>query len=546
LRINDLGESDYRKYFEARLQDKRMRKSGAGYSALCPFHPDTNPSLSVNTEKGVWRCHSSCGSGGVISFEQLFSSCDKHTALKNISEIIGQPQLFLSIGKEPEAIYSYEDANGREVFQVVRNPGKRFTQRHRNEKGEWEYKTADIPMLPYHLSEIICASEVAVAEGEKDADNLRAVLRNQSGKFTATTSPRGAGKWLDSFAPFFSGKKVIVFMDNDDPGRAHALQVANSVFRYANGVKVVSCPEVKDVSDYLKIHTVQELIQLVKQTPTWLPKESTTTLFVTVTQLEEKASKYIDWLVEGVIERGANGLFIGRPKAGKSPAALDLAIAMASGQKWLDFFITKPLRVALVSREDHVNLTARRAMKYRLHRNLTLEGLDGKLYINAKGMCPKIMLDEPTEVAALIADLKRYQTEFLILDVMRVMHGTDENDNTLMQKIIDTLNRIQDNAGCSICLLHHTNKDRDASLTESARGAGAIAGWGEFVLGVRVEDEVDWVREFLCEIKADLPPERFFWKILNTEEGGTKLERVNYTPPSHGRKRNDVNQDSPF
>jgi hypothetical protein len=342
----------------------------------------------------------------------------------------------------------------------------------------------------------------------------------------------------------------VVFADNDQPGRDHAEKVANSVYRYANGIKVVhfkELPEGGDVADYLAAHSVQELIQLVKNTPVWKPEQPTSTLFVSVTEFLANANQYIDWMVEGLIERGPNGLFLGRPKAGKSPCALDLAIALASGQKWFDFFIPKRAKVAYVSREDHKSMTQRRMLKYCIHRGLKQSDLDGWLYINSKGMSPKIMLDNPTEVDGLIADLKRYQSEFLILDVMRVMHGVEENDNTQMQKIIDTLNRIQDNAGCSICLLHHTNKDRDASLTESARGAGAIAGWGEFVLGVRVEDEIEWVREFLCEIKADSPPERFYWKITNTPEGGTKLERVEYTPPSNRRKRNnEVNFDTPF
>jgi putative DNA primase/helicase len=546
MKISDLAEKDFTKYFEARLAENRLRRSGHGHMALCCFHHESNPSLSVNLQKGIWKCHACNIGGGILDFEQRYSSCDKQTALKNIAEIVGQPQLYLSTGKEPEAIYSYVDANGIEVFQVVRYPGKRFTQRHRKDDGTWEYKTSDLQMVPYHLDEIICAAEVACSEGERDADSLRAILRTQSGKFTATTSPRGAGKWKDSFAPFFTGKKVVIFQDNDAPGIAHALQVANSVYRYANGVKIVSCPDAKDVSDYLATHTAQDLIKLVKQTPVWKPEEPTQTLFVSATQFLETATEYIDWIVEGLVERGANGLFLGRPKAGKSPAGLDLAIALASGQKWFDFFIPKRTKVAYVSREDHHNLTQRRALKYCIHRNLNKSDLDGWLYINAKGMTPKIMLDCPEDVAALIADLKRQQSEFIILDVMRVMHGAEENDNTEMQKIVDALNRIQDSTGCPICLLHHTNKDKDASLTESARGAGAIAGWGEFVMGVRVEDEIEWVREFLCEIKADLPPERFFWKILNTADGGTKLERVEYAPSTRGRKRNEVNDNTPF
>src|SRR5258706_4815683 len=108
-------------------------------------------------------------------------------------------------------------------------------------------------------------------------------------------------------------------------------------------------------------------------------------------------------------------MMIARPKCGKSFAILDLALALASGQRWLDFYVQKRIRTALVSREDNYGLTQWRNLKLSKHRNLTPADLDGWLYINAKGLKPKIMLDYPDDVATLVADLKRYQTEFLIL-----------------------------------------------------------------------------------------------------------------------------------
>src|SRR5205809_6598843 len=127
MRLADLKEPDFRRYFETRLAENRFRKSGIGYMALCPFHADKNPSLSISTERGCWKCHAgSCGHGGVLEFERKFSSCDTETAMARIAEIVGQPQL--SLGQHPDEIYQYVDANGRDYFQVVRYPGKRFTQ----------------------------------------------------------------------------------------------------------------------------------------------------------------------------------------------------------------------------------------------------------------------------------------------------------------------------------------------------------------------------------------------------------------------------------
>ena len=142
MKLNELTEAQFRHYFEVRLANNRFRKSQTGYSALCCFHDDRTPSLSVNTEKGCYKCHAGCGAGGILDFEMKFSSCDKETAMARIAEIVGLQQL--NLGQKPEAVYSYTDAFGKELFQVVRYPGKRFTQRQPDGKGGWIYKTQDL------------------------------------------------------------------------------------------------------------------------------------------------------------------------------------------------------------------------------------------------------------------------------------------------------------------------------------------------------------------------------------------------------------------
>ncbi|MCX8095124.1 MAG: DNA primase [Caldisericia bacterium] len=42
-----------------------IKKRGKNYVALCPFHPDKNPSLNISKEKGLFHCFG-CGVGGTI------------------------------------------------------------------------------------------------------------------------------------------------------------------------------------------------------------------------------------------------------------------------------------------------------------------------------------------------------------------------------------------------------------------------------------------------------------------------------------------------
>ena len=45
-----------------------LKKSGANYWGLCPFHNDKKPSFCVSPTKGIYKCFS-CGAGGdALSF----------------------------------------------------------------------------------------------------------------------------------------------------------------------------------------------------------------------------------------------------------------------------------------------------------------------------------------------------------------------------------------------------------------------------------------------------------------------------------------------
>src|SRR5690606_37233611 len=43
-----------------------LRKTGATYKGLCPFHSERTPSFVVFPHSGTWHCFGACGTGGDI------------------------------------------------------------------------------------------------------------------------------------------------------------------------------------------------------------------------------------------------------------------------------------------------------------------------------------------------------------------------------------------------------------------------------------------------------------------------------------------------
>jgi DNA primase catalytic core len=88
---------DLRGYIESR--GISLKKNGKGYVGLCPFHADTNPSLSVNTQKNLWQCFG-CGTGGdIIRFVELLDKVSFPAAVKKIAESMQSNESYLYLNK---------------------------------------------------------------------------------------------------------------------------------------------------------------------------------------------------------------------------------------------------------------------------------------------------------------------------------------------------------------------------------------------------------------------------------------------------------------
>jgi AAA domain-containing protein/DnaB helicase-like protein len=264
-------------------------------------------------------------------------------------------------------------------------------------------------------------------------------------------------------------------------------------------------------------------------------------LFVSAPQLIASVPKEIDWLVCGVIERGANGFFSAVPKGGKSWASEDLAASLALGCDWMGFKIPDPVKVALISREDNPHLTAWRLRQLCAGKSCadpTL--LERNLYVNTRLQSAELMLDNHAQMAELMTALRTLRPQFAIFDVFNVLHAADENDNQEMRAVLRRLSAIQAEIGCGIGVVHHYNKNDQGSITQRLRGSSAIAGWAEWLIGISMADEETKLRRMEFELKAAQPPDPVYYRIESTA-AATRLELASSaTRPSRRREGSEA------
>ena len=63
-----------------------LTKKGKSYTGLCPFHKDSNPSLSVDNNKGLYNCFGCGESGDHFSLVEKIKGYDFKMSLKYLKE----------------------------------------------------------------------------------------------------------------------------------------------------------------------------------------------------------------------------------------------------------------------------------------------------------------------------------------------------------------------------------------------------------------------------------------------------------------------------
>jgi putative DNA primase/helicase len=423
-----------------------VRREGHQWKALCPAHPDKNPSLAIREEGGkiLLYCFAGCSLRSVLNAAGI-EDCEL------FGEDAARPR-FMSE-------YEYVNENGELLYQVIRFEPKSFSQRRPDGRGGWIWNLHGIRRVLYKLPEVRDAQSVYVVEGEKDVETILRL------GFTATCNSGGAGKWKPEYSECLLGKRVHIIADADEPGRRHAHDVAAALFGKVESLRLIELPGAKDVSEWVEHGGSREVLaELIRKTPEWAPKEKTHEGFrlTSLRDLMLEPDEHISWLLADKLPAGGLAVVCAKPKVGKSTFARCLSLAVANGKPFLDCATTKGPVIYLALEE-------KRSEVRRHFADLGATG-EEEIYIHTA--------TAPQEAVLELCQLtKQIRPVLIVIDpLFKFVRIRDEKAYAEVCNAIEPVLTLARESGAHVLLSHHSGKTERADATDGILGSTAIFG----------------------------------------------------------------------
>ncbi|MFI8529060.1 AAA family ATPase [Streptomyces aquilus] len=171
----------------------------------------------------------------------------------------------------------------------------------------------------------------------------------------------------------------------------------------------------------------------------------------------------VEPLMHGMLNKASVVWLSGKFGTYKTFLALAWSCCVATGNAWEGHRVERPGPVVYVAAEGHRGILGRTVAweagfnRARLTRNLI---------VTPKGLDPR----EPADMAKLTRQIKKTGAVMVVFDTLhRCAPGMDENSNKDAGEAFQALQRLKDETGVTVLVLHHTGHSG-----ERARGASAM------------------------------------------------------------------------
>jgi AAA domain len=458
-----------------------IRKIADGYSALCPAHEDSTPSLSVKAGRDqpvVMFCHAGCDQESILTelglrWEDI--SAPREERPRDADE-------WTPVGPASD-VYDYRAADGTLLFQVLRVPqpgGKKtFLQRvpdHTAPHGH-RWKLGDTQRVIYRLPEVLTAisegCEVFIVEGEKDVHTLA-----REGH-TATCNPGGAGKWLPDYSVLFVDATVRIIADCDKPGQAHARAVAASLADFAASVTICEPTAGKDITDHFAAGKTLDDVLTTWTTETAAPADLAPDLYQFLSVQDPER----EWIIPGILERGDRLIWTGFEGLGKTVVTRMLAISAAAGLQPFTEERFKPQRVLYIDCENSERQGRRHFRKLEEVARLKMRPVpeNGMFLIHRP---TGIDLSRAEDAAWLMERVTAHEPDLLVCGPFYRLHASEQEDEGSARRVVAALDAARIKGDCALIVEHHAPHGKGSQREVRPFGSSLLMRWPEMGMGI--------------------------------------------------------------
>ncbi len=110
-----------------------LKRAGANYKGLCPFHNEKTPSFIVSPQKQIFTCFGGCGaSGDVVSFVEKYYNLDFNEAVQKLADEYGINIQRTAYSDDREKYYQINREAARFFYRNLtekKNPGYTYMQK---------------------------------------------------------------------------------------------------------------------------------------------------------------------------------------------------------------------------------------------------------------------------------------------------------------------------------------------------------------------------------------------------------------------------------
>lgn len=456
----------------------------------------------------ILKCHAGCSSEAILDAIGLTWADLSKPRERNTEREVWTP------AGPAIAVYDYRDVDGNLVYQVTRTADKKFRQRRpdSSRKTGWAWNLDGVSPLPYRLQKVADAvrdgREVWVCEGEKDVHALE-----QLG-LVATCNSGGAGKWTEAHSGHLVGAAVVrIIADGDDPGRAHARRIFESLAGRVDLVEVYEAPKHKDVAAHLGAGLDLAELELTHTTE----DASGPVLAPDLWEFIAEADEPYDWLIPDLIERGDRLMVTGAEGLGKSVFCRQLAVQLAAGVHPFRGTQLEPVRVLIV---DCENLTRQNRRHYRKLAALTVKKgcrvPDGGLRLIHRPEGIDLTRDE--DAAWFLERVRAHRPDVVYVGPWYRLHAADMNAELPARQVVQILDAARTiGDGCTLIMEAHAGHEQPgAARNLRPTGSSLLRRWPEFGFGLQATEGADIVDDrptSVDVIRWRLPRENRDWPL---------------------------------